>query len=412
MHFEHVTLDNGLDIIAETNPRAHSAAVGFFVRTGSRDETAEISGVSHFLEHMAFKGNGRFSADDVNRIFDEVGARYNASTSEETTLFYAAVIPEYVGRTFELLAALLYPSLRDDDFETEKQVILEEIGMYDDMPAYVANEHAMRTHFTGHPLGMSILGPADGIRALTSDQMRSYHRRRYCAPNITLAGAGRIELAELVEFARTYCNHWPAGIAERDTTRPRPAGGTQVVVRPQSQQQHLTMMAAAPSAASPLRFAAELLAIIVGDAQGSRLYWDLVDPGHVESADLSFHDYDGCGAWMTYFCCRPDEVQANLERVREIYAAVMRDGVHADELERARNKAASRIVLQSERPIGRLSSLGANWVYRREYRSVRDDLQSLAADTREDIRRLIDEFPLPPETIVSVGPLEELGVRN
>ncbi|MBL8849440.1 MAG: insulinase family protein [Planctomycetaceae bacterium] len=409
MHFDHVTLENGLTIIAETNPRAHSAAVGFFVRTGSRDETPEISGVSHFLEHMAFKGNGRFTADDVNRIFDEVGARYNASTSEETTLFYAAVIPEYVGRTFELLAALLYPSLRDDDFETEKQVILEEIGMYEDMPAYVANEHAMRTHFSGHPLGMSILGPAEVIRTLTSEQMRSYHRRRYCAGNITLAGTGRIELAELVEFARTHCGHWPGGTDDRDTARPPRAGGTQLVVRPQSQQQHVVMMAAGPPASSPLRFAAELVAIIIGDGQGSRLYWELVDPGHVESADLSFHDFDGCGAWVTYFCCRPDEAQANLARVREMYAAVMRDGVEDDELERAGNKAASRIVLQSERPIGRLSSLGANWVYRREYRSVRDDLQSIAAVTRDDIRQLLNEFPLPAETIVTVGPLEEFG---
>src|SRR5690349_19542514 len=134
MHFHHVTLANGLEVLCEANPRAHSTALGFFVRTGSRDETPEISGVSHFLEHMAFKGNGRFNADDVNRIFDEVGARYNASTSEELTMFYAAVLPEYTTRTFELLSALLMPSLRDEDFETEKQVILEEIGMYDDMP--------------------------------------------------------------------------------------------------------------------------------------------------------------------------------------------------------------------------------------------------------------------------------------
>lgn len=412
MHFDHVTLPNGLDIVAEANPRAHSAAVGFFVRTGSRDETPEISGVSHFLEHMAFKGNDRFTADDVNRIFDEVGARYNASTSEEVTLFYAAVLPEYVGRTFELLAALLYPTLRDEDFDTEKQVILEEIGMYEDMPAYVANEHAMKTHFAGHALGMSILGPSDGIRALASEQMRDYHRRRYRAGNITLAGAGRIELAELTDLAQTWCGHWPAGSADRDNSRPPPAGGTRIVVRPQSQQQHVAMMAAGPSASSPLRYAAELLSITVGDAQGSRLYWELVDPGLVESADLSFHDYDGCGAWMTYFCCRPDQAQDNLDRVQEIYAEVMRDGIHADELERARNKAASRIVLQSERPIGRLSSLGSNWVYRREYRSVRDDLQALAAVTQDDIRQLLDEFPLAPATIVTVGPLEELGYRN
>jgi predicted Zn-dependent peptidase len=412
MQFHHAALDNGLDVIAETNPRAHSAAIGFFVRTGSRDEQPAISGVSHFLEHMAFKGNERFNADDVNRIFDEIGARYNASTSEELTLFYAAVLPEYIERTFELLSALLYPSLRDDDFETEKQVILEEIGMYDDMPGYVAHEHAMQTHFGPHPLGMSILGPAETIRGLTAEQMRSYHRSRYRAGNITLACAGRLEMPEIVELATRYCKNWPGESASRDRSPVVPAGGKQIVYRPQSQQQHLTLMGAAPAADSPLRFAAELLSVVVGDAQGSRLYWELVDPGHAESADLGYSDYDGCGAWVTYVSCRPDEAQANLDRINRIFADVTRNGVTSEDLEQARNKVASRIVLQSERPMGRLSSLGGNWVYRREYRSIRDDLQALASVSRDDLRRLLDEYPLPPVTVVAVGPLEESGIRN
>src|SRR5262245_35308701 len=155
--FHHQKLKNGLTIIGETNAAARSAAVGFFVRTGSRDETAEVSGVSHFLEHMAFKGNERFTADDVNRIFDEVGAKYNASTSEEVTLYYAAILPEYLESTFEILSGLLYPSLRQEDFDMEKNVILEEIGMYEDQPTFTAYEELMRSHFAGHPLGQSIL---------------------------------------------------------------------------------------------------------------------------------------------------------------------------------------------------------------------------------------------------------------
>ncbi|MEZ5949467.1 MAG: pitrilysin family protein [Planctomycetaceae bacterium] len=151
MKFEQMTLDNGLTLIGEINPNVQSMAFGFFVRTGSRDETPEVSGVSHFLEHMVFKGTARNSPMDVNRIFDEVGAQYNASTSEEITLFYASILPEYLPRTFELVADILYPSLRDDDFEMEKKVILEEIGMYEDMPAFSAYEKLMELHFQGHP---------------------------------------------------------------------------------------------------------------------------------------------------------------------------------------------------------------------------------------------------------------------
>ncbi len=111
MQFHQHTLPNGLQVIAELNPAVHSVAAGFFVRTGARDETKGVSGVSHFLEHMAFKGDNRISADDVNRIFDEVGANYNASTGEEVTMYYAAVLPEYLDTTMELLSVLMQPSL-------------------------------------------------------------------------------------------------------------------------------------------------------------------------------------------------------------------------------------------------------------------------------------------------------------
>jgi predicted Zn-dependent peptidase len=205
VQFREATLDNGLQIVAELNPSAQSLAAGFFVRTGARDETPAVNGVSHFLEHMAFKGNERFTADDVNRIFDEVGAKYNASTSEEVTLYYAAILPEYLPRTFEILTALLYPTLRQDDFDMEKKVILEEIGMYEDQPTFTAYEELMRVHFAGHPLGQSILGSSESIQALSSEQMRTYHRDHYKAGNIVLAIAGRAEWDDVLKLVKHHC---------------------------------------------------------------------------------------------------------------------------------------------------------------------------------------------------------------
>src|SRR5271155_4315444 len=135
MPFHSHKLANGLQVIGESSPSARSAALGFFVRTGSRDETPEVSGVSHFLEHMVFKGTPHRTADQVNREFDRIGADYNAFTSEENTVFHAAVLPEYLPRAIDILADILRPSLRAEDFDTEKKVIIEEIGMYDDQPA-------------------------------------------------------------------------------------------------------------------------------------------------------------------------------------------------------------------------------------------------------------------------------------
>lgn len=409
MTFHETTLDNGLTLVAELNPNVHSVAVGYFVRTGARDETDDISGVSHFLEHMAFKGNDRFSADDVNRIFDEVGAKYNASTSEEITLFYAAILPEYLPQTFEILSCLLYPSFRQDDFDMEQKVILEEIGMYDDQPSFMAYEKAMQAHFSGHPLGRSILGTTGSVGGLTSQQMQQYHTAQYKAGNIVLAAAGNTDWPSLQKLVEEQCSHWPAGSTPRPTEEAQPTPAVRVVTKDGSVQQHVMQMSPAPAAHSPLRFAAELLSVVVGDDSGSRMYWEIVDPGFAEAAEVGYNEYDGSGTFLTYLSCSPDTATENLDRVRAIYESVNRDGITEEELQLAKNKVASRIVLRSERPMGRLSSLGANWVYRQEYRSVQDDLDTVQSLTSGDIRKSLEAYPLGQTTTVAVGPLKSLN---
>ena len=156
--FQERVAPNGLRIIAEVDPGAHSAAAGFFVKTGARDESSDLMGVSHFLEHMMFKGTEEISADDLNRRFDEIGARNNAYTSHELTCFYAHVLPERLPEANDLLARMMRPALRQEDFDREKNVILEEIAMYKDEPYWVLFEHAMEKHYGSHALGHRVLG--------------------------------------------------------------------------------------------------------------------------------------------------------------------------------------------------------------------------------------------------------------
>src|SRR5215470_12797625 len=163
MPFHHQTLPNGLTLIGETSPSAKSVATGFFVRTGARDETPGVCGVTHFLEHMVFKGTPRRTAFDVNRDFDRIGADYNAFTSEENTVFYGTFLPEYVPQAVDILADILRPSLRTEDFDMEKNVILEEIGMYEDQPMWSAYDRAKHIYFGDHPLGYTILGTPESI---------------------------------------------------------------------------------------------------------------------------------------------------------------------------------------------------------------------------------------------------------
>src|SRR5436305_2062890 len=409
MPFHHHTLPNGLTVIGETSPSAKSVATGFFVRTGARDETPEVSGVSHFLEHMVFKGTPRRTAFDVNRDFDRIGANYNAFTSEENTVFYAAVLPEYLPQAVDILADILRPSLRVDDFEMEKNVIIEEIGMYEDQPMWSAYDHAKRSHFANHPLGNSILGTPDSIRALTRDQMHTYFERRYVAPNITVVAAGNFEWNRLVDLVNGSSANWNSGsIGRQAISETRGSGAFEVLTKEKVTQEHVFLISPGPPADSPLRYAADTLALAVGDDSGSRLYWALVDPGLADSADTGFHDYEGAGSFCTSFSCDPGKVQKNLAIVHKVLHEVQKNSITEDELQQAKSKILSRVVRGSERPMGRMQAIGMSWTYLHEYRTVEDEIAAFDAVSLKTIRKMLDRYPLDRVTTLALGPLKKL----
>ncbi|MFI5460303.1 MAG: M16 family metallopeptidase [Isosphaerales bacterium] len=408
MQFQQTTLDNGLEIIAELNDRALSVAAGFLVKTGSRDESSELAGVSHFLEHMTFKGTARRDAVAVNRDFDQVGAKHNAQTSEEDTFYHVTCLPEYLPPAFDVLADILRPSLRGEDFETEKQVIIEEIRMYLDNPMSVAYEAAKTAHYGSHPLGNSILGTIQSITALEADQMRDYFARRYSPSNIVLAFAGKAEWGALVDLAKAHCAGWQGGTATREAVPHHGTGSFRAILRADDQQQTVVAVCDGPPLESPDRYAAHLLATILGDHTGSRLYWTLIDPGLADGAELSYQDYNQAGAFFTFLSCEPDSTQANLGRIAEVYKTAIAQGLTEQELNQAKNKVLSRSVLRSERPMGRLASLGFHWMYRHAYIPLEEELEAFNSVTLDHLRRLLLEWPLWPLTVVSVGPTTDL----
>ena len=335
MEFRSHRLENGLEIIAETNSDAHSMSVAFLVRTGSRDEADDVAGVSHFLEHMCFKGTPRRSADEVNREFDEIGAHYNAFTSEECTAYYASVLPEYQEASVDILADILRPSLRPDDFDMEKKVILEEIQMYLDQPPFGMDDRIKQLHMGRHPLARSVLGTSESVSGLSTTQMRDYFSSRYASDNVFVAAAGKVNFDALVEQVAQRCSGWEPQGAQRSIPRASSTAKFEVVHRPTATQQYVLQLADAPASEDDDRYAAKLLATIVGDDSGSRMYWELTDPGLAETASLGHYEYLGAGMFYTWLSCEPDMVEENLERLRNILLQVEADGVTEDELRQA-----------------------------------------------------------------------------
>jgi predicted Zn-dependent peptidase len=404
--FHQHQLKNGLDIIAEVNPDSYSTAIGLFVRTGARDEDPKVNGVSHFLEHMMFKGSQKYTWEDVNRIFDEIGARYNAFTSQEMTAYYANVLPEFTERAIEHLAHLLRPAIRTEDFTTEKKVILEEIAMYLDDPGHRLYERLMEQHFGNHPLSMSVLGSAESIQRLERDEMAEYFKNRYGPGNMVLVATGRLEFDEIVRLAEKYMGDWPRVEAPRQQPDPMYKPQRITLPDPKLNRAYTMGMTPGPSAQDDDRFAARVLADVIGDSDGSRFYWALVDNAIAEDADFGFYPHDACGSFYVSLVNDPERTDECLDIALKELEKIKSD-LNDDEVQRAKNKIASSLILSGEVPSGRMRSLGGQWMYNKEYRSLEKDMATLNAVTPESLRELMKKYPFDPMTVVTLGPGEK-----
>ncbi|MEM9412119.1 MAG: pitrilysin family protein [Planctomycetota bacterium] len=408
MKYQQQQLDNGLTVIAECNPSAYTSAFGFFVKAGSRDESPEIGGVSHFLEHMVFKGTPKRSADQVNLELDEMGSSSNARTGEESTIYHAAVLPEFQESMVELLADLMRPSLREDDFETEKKVIIEEIMMYQDQPPFGGHELIMEKFFGNHPLGQSVLGTVETVGNLTASQMNQYFQSRYSPGNIALAAAGDINFQELVAHAEKYCGHWEPTIAERRETMAEYQTGFEILHKEQSHQQYLLQIAPGPSNQLDERFAMRVAVTVFGDDSGSRMYWKFLDSGLAESAGSGSYEYLDSGLVMSYLCCDPEQADTNLRLLKELQLEFREHGITQKELDLAKQKIASHIVLSSERTENRMFSVGSQWLNGQEFKSPEQIAEIYECLTLEQVNLAIQKYPLDTNMTLAVGPQKNL----
>ena len=407
MKFEKTTLDNGLEVVAEINESALSTALGFFVRSGGRDETDENSGVSHFLEHMVFKGTEKRRALDVNRELDELGGISNAYTSDELTAFYAKVLPELQEPAIELFSDLMRPSLRKEDFDVEKQVVLEEMKMYEDQPPFQVDELGRAKFWSGHPLSRNVLGTRESISNLTVEAMRDYFEKRYSPSNIVFVASGNLDFDDVARKVDECCGGWAPFEAPRPTSRPKGRDGSFVVKRADSSQEYVFQFFDGPCFVDEERVSASLLAQIIGGS-GSRMFWKLVDPGLADYAHFSLTTFSDGGFFDVTLACNPEDADDNLAIIREILDEVKKQGATEKELARAKTMSATNCVLEAEKPMDRLFSIGEAWLLHKKYHSIPEILKEINDVALDDLADVMERYPLTNPFTAAIGDLDSL----
>lgn len=403
-------LSNGLQIVGQPMPDFESVAVSYYVHTGSRDEKdPSIAGVSHFLEHMVFKGTKELDWQEITLAFNKIGAELNAFTSHESTVYYARVLGEYLDRAVELLSDMMYPRLAESDFETEKEVIINEIARSEDQPYNIAYRRMMQTYFGEHALGHDVLGSRESIRAMHIEQMRNYWQSRYAANNLILSVAGNFDWQHIIELAEQYCSSWRQGDSGRDASHYEPDQPiNNVMVDTKLKQQIMIVAMPTVDVKDPDYYAAMLGGSILGDTDGSRLYWNIYQRGMAESASAGIWAMEGTGIMLMEANSTPEDAPRVLKMLRAELDNLLDGGVFEDELQRAKDKWISGIVLSSESTFSRMRSLANDWVTEGRLVSVEEEIERVEKITVEDVVRALHRFPMrDKQVLTALGPLSE-----
>ena len=405
--FDFATLPNGLTVLGEPQPQARSVALGYFVRTGSRDEGPSEGGLSHFLEHMAFKGTREIDAFELNRRFDLLGASVNAFTGEEVTAYHAATLPEHATELLELLTGLLRPELRREDFDLEKAVILEEIEMYDDMPESRLFDFLRPQFYGGHPLGNSVLGSRSSVSSLSRESMLEYHGRHYAPNNLTLAFVGNYRWDALLERVSELTGGWTAGVTSRAYPEFLARSSVQILPDETLSRALMGMMYPGFPATDGRKLASSVLADILGGENG-RLHWALLDTGLADEASLSHQESDGLGHFEGFLSCDPERALQCLEIFDGVLERVTREGITEAELRRARNRMAVATALRDDTPYPRLFALGLEYLYTGKLLSTAEGVEQVCAVTLEQVQEVLEQRPFTVRSLTALGKVEKL----
>ena len=400
-------LDSGIRVVTEAVPSVRSVALGLWVRTGSRDETPAQAGVSHFLEHLLFKGTKRYSAIEIAEIFDGLGAAVNAATGKESTNLHARFLDTHTEEAFDLLAEMLlgptYPEI-----DSEREVVLEEIAMYEDEPQDKVHDVLDQAVFGEHPLGRRVLGEAEVISSIPVPEIDAYHRARYTGANIVVAAAGNIDHEGIVELTRRHIEAAAGGDAAK-LEAPEVDGAQVAFQEKDTEQFHICFGAPGIDRSDDRRYALSIVDAVFGGSTSSRLFREVREKRGLAYAVGSYtQQYVDSGLIGIYIGTRQDNVEEACEIIGRELASVHTEGITDDELARAKEHVKGRIVLSSESSAARMSRIGKAILFDTPLLTLDELLEKIDAVTREDVAELSRELYSPESlSAAAVAPSED-----
>jgi predicted Zn-dependent peptidase len=410
-------LPSGLRILTEAIPAMRSVSVGIWVAVGSRDESPRLGGVSHFLEHLLFKGTRRRSALDISSAIEAVGGETNAFTSKEYTCYYARVLDADLPLAIDVMGDLVTNSVLDPaDVETERGVILEEIAMHDDEPGDEVHDVFTRLIYGEHPLGRLISGTPETISPMTRRQIQGFYRRRYLPPSIVVAAAGNLDHGKVVRWVRDAFAAYdtPADpVRHRPATPAVPVRGPETVVKSkETEQAHVVLGAPGLARLDERRFALGVLNNVLGGGMSSRLFQEIREKRGLAYSVYSYtNQYADSGIFAVYAGCAPGKVDEVLDLTRTTLDAFATGGITDAELTRGKGMLKGSLVLGLEDTGSRMSRLAKGELLYDEVLSVDELLARVDAVDPDQVNAVAADLLTRPTSLAVIGPVSPSEVN-
>jgi len=413
MFCEVTTLDNGISVISERIDTVRSVAIGVWFAVGSRDESAAESGMSHFLEHMMFKGTDTRSAADISQAFDGLGAELNAFTSKEYTCYYSRVIDRHLPTAIELLSDMVSNSLlADDACASEREVVIEEIARMEDTPDDRIHERFAKALWPGHPLGASILGSRESVSTFGNGSTAAFKDSHYTTGNCVVAAAGNVEHSQLVELIGKHLTLRSGSRTVRDSgfqSSPEPLS----VLTRDTEQSHICYGVTALNAQHEDRFALSVADTIFGRGMSSRLFMEIREKLGLAYAVYSFVSlFQDTGQFAVYAGTRPSNTEQVVATIRNEIDRLCDSGVTAEELDRAKKAMMGSLVLGLESTPNRMTRLGKGLITNAELLSIDELVDRIESVTQADVIRVARESFSGPRSLAVIGPYAQDDIAH